>query len=179
MDENSNIMPWMNLTEILPLLLARYLLRPLVNFLQEAPEDFTLRRDCVTRTTMQSWNRRGVWLQHSIVHRPTPTDRRGPCRTRARTPGLVRGVECGRRRAVFMVLSMGRVECGRSRGRRGLFRNRIDQGTELFICLLFVFKVESLDSDFIEDLFDAGFTVRVFATIVFLRHEGECQSGFL
>ena len=37
-----------------------------------------------------------------------------------------------------------------------------------FIGLLFVFEVEGLDLDFVEDLLGAGLTLRVFATIIFL-----------
>jgi len=73
-----------------------------------------------------------------------------------------------------MVMSVRWVEsCHR---RRRLFRDRVDQGAESLIGLLFVFKVEGLDSNFVEDLFDAGFTLRVFATIIFLCHKERFQS---
>jgi hypothetical protein len=126
---------------------------------------------------MQSWNRRRVWLQHGPVHRLALADRRSSCGLRARAPGLVRSVEGGRRRAVFVVMSVRRVESGD--GRRGLFRDRVDQSAEPFIGLLFVFEIEGRDSDFIEDLLDARLTLRIFTTIVFLCHKGECQSGGL
>ena len=124
---------------------------------------------------MQSWNRHGVWLQHSIVHRLALAGRQGPCGLRARAPGLVRSVEGRRRRTVFMVMSVKWVESGHRR-RRGLFRDRVNQGAELFISLPFVFEVEGLDLDFVEDLLDAGLTLRVFATIVFLCHVSQGQS---
>jgi hypothetical protein len=154
-------------------LLTEPLLRSFVNLLQEALEYFTPKGDRVTRTTMQSWDRHRVWLQHSAVHRPALASRQGPCGLRARAPRLVGSVESGRRRTVFMVMSVRWMES--SHRRRGLFRNRVDQGAEPFISLLFVFEVEGFDLDFVEDLFDAGLTLRVFATIVFLCYNGHCQ----
>ena len=73
-----------------------------------------------------------------------------------------------------MVMSVRWVEsCHRQ---SGFFRDRVDQGAEPFIRLLFVFKVEGLDSDFVVDLFDAGFTLRIFATVIFLRHKKDSVS---
>lgn len=75
-----------------------------------------------------------------------------------------------------MVMSVRWVE--RCHRRSGLFRDRVDQGAEPFIGLLFVFKVEGLDSDFVEDLFDTGFTLRIFATIIFLCQRDSFSPGF-